>query len=344
MTEKSQTPDTPVARNEAKGWLHNPELPIAMSPLFQWPPSPSAALGWLARSWLQLSNVVIIFTFALIGAWLLPSAETMKTLSPGWVLQIWARHILFLTLVAGGLHFWFITMQGQGEAFKFDPRKQATKNRQFLFNNQVHENVFFSLVSGAGLLAGFEVFYHWIAANGWVPTFTLSFDQPGWLVWFAVALVVIPIWSSLHFYWVHRFLHWPPLYRIAHGLHHKNINVGPWSGVSMHPVEHVLYYSTLLIHLVIPSHPILVVFHACLQNLSPPFSHSGFEQLVVRDKQRMRAGDFFHQLHHRYFECNYGTVDMPWDRWFGSFDNGTAESRTRQQARMIALKRHRQGD
>ena len=160
MTEKSQTSDPPVARNEAKGWLHNPELPIGMSPLFQWPPSPSAALGWLARSWLQLSSVVIIFTFALIGAWLLPSAETMKILAPGWMLQIWARHVVFLTLVAGGLHLWFITIQGQGEAFKFDPRKQATKNRQFLFNNQVHENVFFSLVCGASLLSGFEILYH----------------------------------------------------------------------------------------------------------------------------------------------------------------------------------------
>ena len=33
-------------------------------------------------------------------------------------------------------------------------------------------------------------------------------------------------------------------------------------------------------------------------------------------------------------------IDMPWDRWFGSFDNGTAESRARQQERMKALKRH----
>ena len=44
-------------------------------------------------------------------------------------------------------------------------------------------------------------------------------------------------------------------------------------------------------------------------------------------------GDFFHQLHHRYFECNYGTVEMPWDRWFGSFhdgsDQGTKETRER---------------
>ena len=344
MAEQTPQSDTPIARNQARGWLHNPDLPIDLSPIFVWPPRPVAAFRWLARSWLQASTMLIIFALALVGAALLQSMETMKALSPVWIGQIWLRHVVFLILVAGGLHLWFITLQGQGQALKFDPRKQATKNRQFLFNHQVHENVFFSLVSGAGLLTALEVGYFWIAANGWVPTFQLSLDQPLWALWFVFALIAIPIWSSFHFYWVHRFLHWPPLYRIAHGLHHKNINVGPWSGVSMHPIEHVLYYSTLLIHLVIPSHPILVVFHACLQNLSPPFSHSGYEQVLVRDKQRLRVGDFFHQLHHRYFECNYGTIDMPWDRWFGSFDNGTAESRTRQQDRMKAMKRHTSAD
>ena len=44
-------------------------------------------------------------------------------------------------------------------------------------------------------------------------------------------------------------------------------------------------------------------------------------------------GDFFHQLHHRYFECNYGTVEMPWDRWFGSFHDGTAQATADTRAR-----------
>ena len=42
--------------------------------------------------------------------------------------------------------------------------------------------------------------------------------------------------------------------------------------------------------------------------------------------------DFFHQLHHRYFECNYGTVEMPWDRWFGTFHDGSEEGTVRTRA------------
>ena len=108
-------------------------------------------------------------------------------------------------------------------------------------------------------------------------------------------LLVIPAWSSLHFYCA-SISHWPPLYRIAHRLHHKNVNVGPWSGVSMHPIEHVLYYSSVLIHFVVPTTPLLFIYHVCYEHLSPPFSHSGFEKVVIRDRERLKAGDFFHQL------------------------------------------------
>ena len=45
-----------------------------------------------------------------------------------------------------------------------------------------------------------------------------------------------------------------------------------------------------------------------------------------------KAGDFFHQLHHRYFECNYGTSEIPFDKWFGTFHDGSAEATVRTRA------------
>ena len=97
----------------------------------------------------------------------------------------------------------------------------------------------------------------------------------------------------------------------------------------MHPIEHLIYISSVLIHFVIPSHPIIVLIHLYSRCLGPAFSHSGFEKLVVKDKALVDSADFHHQLHHRFFECNYGTVDAPWDRWFGSFHDGSAEATAR---------------
>ena len=55
-------------------------------------------------------------------------------------------------------------------------------------------------------------------------------------------------------------------------------------------------------------------------------THTGYEDLLVSDKRRLALGTFYHQLHHRYFECNYGNLEVPWDKLFGSFHDGTDES------------------
>ena len=141
-------------------------------------------------------------------------------------------------------------------------------------------------------------------------------------------------WVAFHFYWGHRLLHVGPLYRYVHALHHRNVNVGPWSGISMHPVEHVIYFSSMLIHLVVPSHPVLIMFHGYMLALSAIFGHTGFHELLLGNSRRMLIGHFHHQLHHRYFECNYGSVDFPLDAWFGTFHDGTVDARRRLKERL----------
>ena len=64
-----------------------------------------------------------------------------------------------------------------------------------------------------------------------------------------------------------------------------------------------------------------------------PHWRGRFESLVTG----LDAADFHHQLHHKFFECNYGTVDAPWDRWFGSYHDGSDEAtaRVREQRRRM---------
>ena len=42
-------------------------------------------------------------------------------------------------------------------------------------------------------------------------------------------------------------------------------------------------------------------------------------------------GNFFHYLHHRYFECNYGGPAAPLDRWLGTFHDGSPETQEKMQ-------------
>ena len=41
--------------NERTEWNHTPELPIAVSPLWQWPPQPLRVLKWYADGWFFLT-------------------------------------------------------------------------------------------------------------------------------------------------------------------------------------------------------------------------------------------------------------------------------------------------
>lgn len=314
--------DTP--RPPKRGiWNHHPPLPIPNSALFDWPLRPREALWWLVRRWVQLtSGTLFLLTAVIVWTWVQPSLGTMEELSPGWIGGLWLRNIVLMTLFAGVLHLWLFTLSMQGDRLKYDARPLVTDNAAFTFRDQVRDNMFWTLASGVTAWTAFEVLYWWGVANEVIPTFAFRGNE----IWFFAWLLLMPLWTSAHFYWVHRLLHWPPLYKRVHALHHRSINIGPWSGLSMHPVESVLYISAVLIHFVVPSHPVIFLVHLYIKCIGPAFSHAGFESLLVRDGKLMNAGDFHHQLHHRYFECNYGTVEVPWDKWFGSFHDGSEEA------------------
>ncbi len=305
-------------------WHH--KTPVVFSPLFDWPPNPKGILLALTKRWVTISrNVLFLGMACLVYRYGLPESATMQSLSLDWVSAVFVRNFLFMLFIAGGLHLYLFTFRGQGKRLKYDPREEQEKSAKFSFKNQVWDNVFWSLASGATTWSIYEVLYLWGVANGVVPTWSLAAHPIAFIVW----LLILPVLTSSHFYFVHRLLHWPPLYKTVHRLHHRNIHIGPWSGMSMHPVEHVIYVSSVLVHFVIPTHPAIVLLHLYSRCLGPAFSHSGFEKLLVKDTTLFDSADFHHQLHHRFFECNYGTLDAPWDRWFGSFHDGSEEANIR---------------
>ena len=319
-----------MPKAKIKGWNHIPNVPIKVSPLFNWPLKPLEVLKWIWKPWFIITENLILIVVACISFfWFHPPLEQAQTFSIEWVAKLYVRNILLLSAVAGGLHLYFYTFTQQGQKLKYDPRPLSKSGRQFTLGGQVRDNMFWSLGSGVFFWTSYEALMFWAMANGWAPVL-LWVDNP---VWFIFLFLLTPIWISFHFYWIHRLLHWPPVYKLAHALHHRNINVGPWSGLSMHPLEHLLFFSSILIHFLVPAHPLHILFHMQHQSLTAATSHTGFENLLVKDSKTLALGTFHHQLHHRYFEVNYGNLQMPWDKWFGSFHDGTAEAHERMKHR-----------
>ena len=319
-----------MSDTDLKGWNHIPETPLKVSPFFCWPPDPQAMFRWLWGSWFLISERLIVLGIAIASFhWFQPSPEETRTLAFDWILQVYLRNFLLMLAVAGALHLWFYTFSKQGKKLKYDSRPLMKKGKQFTLGSQVRDNMFWTLGSGVFVWTLYEVLMFWALANGWVPMLAWTANP----VWFAAVFLLIPLWESFYFYWTHRFIHIPFLYRHVHSLHHRNINVGPWSGLSMHPLEHVIYLGSVFIHLVAGAHPLHILFHMQYLTLTAVTTHTGFEGLLINDRNRLRLGTFHHQMHHRYFECNYGSLEVPWDRLFGSFHDGTAEANERMQAR-----------
>lgn len=139
-------------------------------------------------------------------------------------------------------------------------------------------------------------------------------------------VLIVPYWRELHFYLAHRMIHpWrfeifgtdpgKVLYTKYHSLHHKSNNPGPWAGLSMHPVEHLIYYTCVLTPMVFSLHPLHFLFNKFHADLSPAPGHDGYDQPA--------GGSLFHYLHHAHFECNYGTPMVPLDVLFGTYEDGS---------------------
>ena len=325
MADTVRVDDGNATRDARGEWV--PRILRTRAALFAWPPRPKAALrylfgfpGFLWPSGLAFYTAIAALTWL----YLQPGAgdlSSFSTLRADWIVPMYLRNAAFLLIIAGGWHLRLYWTRAQGTRFKYNSRWPSTNSKAFLFGNQVRDNMFWSLVSGAGIWTIYEALMLWAYGNGWLPFAGLRTNP----VWFVVLLVLLSPWSDLHFYWVHRLTHWKPLYKACHYLHHRNVNVGPWSGLSMHPLEHVLYFSRWIILFLVPSHPIHLLYLMQRAGLNPAVGHTGFDEVVINKKRdtRMSIDSFFHYLHHRYFECNYGNSKLPLDRWFGTFHDGS---------------------
>ena len=330
--------DVPVdtSSRDARGEWQPESLPKP-GPLFQWPPRPIPILKFLFTHHGLLEPFTVFYMALAAVSWLFltPSMERMNSFSPDWMALIYLRNAGLLTVWAGVLHLRLYTRRAQGQKYKYNDRWLATGDRRFLFKNQTRDNMFWSLASGCLIWSGYEALTLWAYANDLLP----YVDWRTHPVYCALLMVAVLLIRQAHFYWSHRLTHWKPLYKAAHYLHHKNINVGPWSGLSMHPIEHLIYLSGIFVYWIIPAHPLHAVFHVMHASLSPAKSHAGFYKFVLSDdklterERAVKAGGYFHYLHHKYFTVNYGNEGVPLDQWFGSFHDGSPEAHAAMMAR-----------
>lgn len=146
--------------------------------------------------------------------------------------------------------------------------------------------------------------------------------QYGWAYYF----LVFPLMFFLHdayFYFTHRLMHHPAIFKWTHLVHHQSTNPSPWAAYAFHPVEAiieqgilVLFYFIFPIHI---THLGLFFLFSIIYNI---YGHLGYE-LYPRGFNKTIIGRWIntstnHNQHHQYFKGNYGLYTLIWDRLFGT--------------------------
>ena len=97
----------------------------------------------------------------------------------------------------------------------------------------------------------------------------------------AYAVLAFPLMVFMHdayFYWMHRIMHHPKLFRLFHLVHHKSSNPSPWAAYAFHPLEAVAESMIFAIFLfTIPVHPIHLMLFFIFSLSYSVYGHLGFE-------------------------------------------------------------------
>lgn len=317
-------------RNKRGDWKPNGKIQFA--PVLDWPFRPLRFLKWLVSAdgfFLPWNAVFGVMGF-LVWWFLTPGQDITRQIGAGWVLYLLARNAALVFAFYGIWHLRLYIQKAQGNTFKYDGKWPSTDNSAFLFRRQNVDNLIWTFASAVPIWTAFEVGMLWASANGYLPTVLWS-EHP---VYCAVLLILTPFWADFHFYCIHRLIHWPPLYKYVHSVHHNNVNPGPFSGLAMHPVEHLLYFSSALIYVVVPASPLHFITQLLLKALGPAQTHAGFDRVVIGEDRTLDTHAYAHYLHHKYFECNYADALIPLDKWFGTFHDGSPETQEAMEKRL----------
>ena len=170
----------------------------------------------------------------------------------------------------------------------------------------------FGLVGAATIMArkaGYTQMYFRIGKFGWP--------------WFFTSIVLTIFLHDAYFYWTHRLMHHPRLFRLFHRAHHLSTNPTPWASYAFDPLEAVVQAAIFpLAVTVMPMHPLAFFVFMLWQITFNVAGHTGYEfyprWLLDSWFGKIINTPTNHIMHHEYFRGNYGLYFNLWDRLMGT--------------------------
>jgi Delta7-sterol 5-desaturase len=205
-----------------------------------------------------------------------------------------------------------------GVFYKWFPAKwQARKiNKRPYKQDQLRKEVTWSTITALIFsVAGSLTLFIW--QSGWTKVY-LDISEYGW--WYLpVSLLLSMFLHETYYYWVHRWMHHPKIFRVVHKVHHDSNITSPFTAFSFHPIEGLLQAVVLPVTIMlIPLHPGVILLQLTIMTFSSVINHldievypKGFENHFIG---KWIIGATHHSLHHKQFRYNYGLYFTFWDK------------------------------
>lgn len=222
--------------------------------------------------------------------------------------------ILFRYFLAAGMFFYYFYVLRR-EVFK---RKRLSRRPPK--KDQFRKEIIWSVKSSV-IFAFFGAVLYWL----WEKDLTAIYLDPSayGFAYLPLSLVLVFFLHETYYYWIHRWMHHPKVFRKVHKVHHDSHTPTPWTAFSFHPWESLLEAVILpVILLVIPVNVYVLGIYLVLMTLSSVVNHLDIE-IYPEAFRKSKFGKLFigathHNLHHKEYLTNYGLYFTFWDKWMAT--------------------------
>lgn len=144
----------------------------------------------------------------------------------------------------------------------------------------------------------------------------------GWL-WVPASVLLYLVLHDAYFYWTHRWMHHPRLYKWMHHTHHLAKQPTAFASFSFSPAESaVAAWFVPALAFVVPIHAGAFMFVLTFATVTAVCNHCGWEMLPLRWLDSFVGRHIItarhHNLHHTRFSRNYGLYFRWWDQLCGT--------------------------
>lgn len=219
---------------------------------------------------------------------------------------IMGRYVVIAGLFHGVFYLWFPK--------QFEQRKI---NRRSYKKDQYRKEIFWSAIT-AGIFSIATAILLLLWQKGFTKVYFDVNEYPMW--WLPVSLGIAMLLHETYYYWLHRWMHVPAVFRIVHKVHHDSNITSPWTAFSFHPLEGVLQAIFLpLLLMFLPMHIYVIILQLTIMTFSSVINHLDIEIYPRKFNHHFLGkwliGATHHSLHHKQFKYNYGLYFTFWDKW-----------------------------